>query len=116
MDSKTGVALNMRVTSANAHDITETHNLMDGREKMVWADARYQGVHKGEGNQGLELDGQVAMRPGKRRILDPESAEAVAEKLKARVRAKVEHPLLRAKRVFEYGKVPYWGLAKDTGP
>ena len=44
---------------------------------------------------GREVEWQVAIRPGKRRELDPESAEALAEKHKASVRAKVEHPFLR---------------------
>ena len=32
------------------------------------------------------------MKPGKRRLLDRDGAEAAAEKRKASVRAKVEHP------------------------
>ena len=30
------------------------------------------------------------------------------------MRAKVEHPFLRVKRAFGYGKVRYRGLAKNT--
>ena len=40
--------------------------------------------------------------------------EYLAEKLKASVRAKVEHPFLKVKRVFSYGKVRYRGLVKNT--
>ena len=47
-----------------------------------------QEVHKREENLGREVEWQVAMRPGKRRKLDPESAEALAEKHQASVRAK----------------------------
>ena len=54
------------------------------------------------------------MRPGKRRKLDPDSPEALAEKRKASVRAKVEHPFLKVKRIFGYVKVRYRGLAKNT--
>ena len=72
------------------------------------------GVHKREENLGREVEWQVAMRPGKRRKLDPESAEASAEKHKASVRAKVEHPFLKVKRIFGYAKVRYRGLAKNT--
>ena len=49
------------------------------------------------------------MKPGKRR-LDRDGAEAAAEKRKASVRAKVEHPFLHVKRRFGYGKVRYRGL------
>ena len=54
------------------------------------------------------------MKPGKRRLLDRDGAEAAAEKRKASVRAKVEHPFLYVKRRFGYGKVRYRGLAKNT--
>ena len=81
----------------------------------MWCDAGYQGVHQREENLGREVEWQVAMRPGKRRKLDPESAEALAEKNKASVRAKVEHPFLKVKRIFGYAKVRYRGLAKNTG-
>ena len=40
--------------------------------------------------------------------------EALAEKLKASVRAKAEHPFLKVKRLFGYAKVRYRGLAKNT--
>ena len=72
---------------------------------MVWGDAGYQGVHQREENLGLEVECRVAMRPGRRRQLDPGSEEARAEKAKASVRARVEHPFLRLKRLFGYVKV-----------
>ncbi len=84
---------------------------------MVWGDAGYQGVHKREENLGLEVEWRVAMRNGRRRKLEPGSEEALVEKLvekgKASVRAKVEHPFLKLKRLFGYGKVRYRGLAKN---
>ena len=114
VDSETGIVHSLSTTAANAHDVTEAHNLLHGGERVVWCDAGYQGVHKRWENLGLEIDWQVAMRPGKRRNLDPGSAEELAEKLKASVRAKVEHPFQKVKRVFGYAKVRYRGLAKNT--
>ena len=114
VDADTGLVHSMSTTAANVHDITEAHHLLHGGEKVVWCDAGYQGVHKREENLGRELDWQVAMRPGKRRGLEPGSEEALAEKLKASVRAKVEHPFLKVKRLFSYAKVRYRGLAKNT--
>ena len=61
---------------------------------MVWCDAGYQGVHRREENLGREVGWQVAMRPEKRRGLEPGSEEPQAEKLMASVSAKVEHPFL----------------------
>ena len=114
VDSETGLVHSLSTTAANVHDVTETHNLLHGGERVVWCDAGYQGVHKRRENLGREIDWQVAMRPGKRRKLEPESAEALTERLKASVRAKVEHPFLKVKRVFGYAKVRYRGLAKNT--
>ena len=114
VDAGTGLVHSMTTTAANAHDVTEAHNLLHGRETVVWCDAGYQGVHKREENLGRAVDWQVAMRPGKRRKLDPGSTEAMSEKRKASVRARVEHPFHKLKRVFNYGKVRYRGLAKNT--
>ena len=49
----------------------------------MWCDAGYQGVHKRKENLERGVEWQVAMRPGKRRKLEPESAEALAERNKA---------------------------------
>ena len=83
-------------------------------ETEAWGDAGYQGVDKRPENRGCDVAWQVAMKPGKRRLLDRDGAEAAAEKRKASVRAKVEHPFLYVKRRFGYGKVRYRGLAKNT--
>ena len=80
----------------------------------MWGDAGYQGVSKREENRERGVDWQVAMRPGQRWQLDPGSGEALAERCKASVRAKVEHPFLYLKRRFGYAKVRYRGLAKNT--
>ena len=114
VDSETSIVHCMRTTAANVHDVTEAHNLLHGGERVVWGDAGYQGVGKREENLGLEVEWRVAMRPGLRRKLEPGCGEALAEKAKASVRAKVEHPFLKLKRLFGYGKVRYRGLAKNA--
>ena len=114
VDAETGVVHSMSATSANVHDVTEAHRLLHGREKRVWGDAGYQGVAKREENEGLDVEWRVAMRPGRRRQLEPGSGAAVEERRKASIRAKVEHPFLWVKRRFGYAKVLYRGLAKNT--
>ena len=114
VDSDTGIVHSLSATAANVHDIRETPHLLHGGETVVWGDAGYQGVHKREENLELEVEWRVAMRPGQRRKLAPYSDAAQWEKAKASVRAKVEHPFLRLKRFFGYGKVRYRGLAKNT--
>ena len=60
----------------------------------------------------------IAMRPGKRRDLDKsrlvDELTEQLERLKASIRAKVEHPCRVIKRQFGYVKVRYRGLAKNT--
>ena len=91
---------------------------MHAEETDVFADAGYQGVSKREETQGINVNWHVAMRPGKRKVLDKSTPMgAIMDKLeqaKARIRAKVEHPLRVIKRQFGYVKVRYRGLAKNT--
>ncbi len=113
-DSELGLVHSLTTTAANVHDIVEAENLLHGEESEFWGDAGYQGIDKREEHEEREVTWHVAMRPGKRKILDPESVEAVKEKSKASVRAKVEHPFRYVKRVFDYSKVRYRGLKKNT--
>ena len=103
-------------TAANVNDVTQGHGLLHGDEEVVFADAGYQGAMKR--NEATGVPWQVAMRPGKRRALDKSNPiEALTdqiEKLKASVRAKVEHPFRVIKRQFGFVKVRYRGLAKNT--
>ena len=58
------------------------------------------------------------MKPGQRRQLDRaqplEKLKDEVEKLKASIRAKVEHPFQVIQQRFGYRKVRYRGLAKNT--
>ena len=63
------------------------------------------------------MDWHVAMRPGKRKQQKHPPWGAVAEqveKLKASVRAKVEHPFRVIKRHLGHNKVSYRWLKKNT--
>ena len=102
-------------TAANVNDVTQGHALLHGEEKVVFADAGYQGASKRPDATGV--DWHVAMRPGKRKTQKHTPWGALheqAEQLKASVRAKVEHPFRVIKRQLDYVKVRYRGLAKNT--
>ena len=113
-DAATGVVHSFATTPANVHDVTQVHRLLHGEEARVWGDAGYVGVQKRAENLGLAVVWQVALKPGQRRKLAPGSLEAQVEKAKASIRAKVEHPFLDVKQRFNYAKVRYRGLAKNT--
>lgn len=114
VDDALGLVHSVETGPANEHDITRAAELLQGDETDAWGDAGYVGIESREELEGSETCWHVAMRPGRRRTLDPKSAEAELERLKASVRAKVEHPFRYVKRQFDYAKVRYRGLHKNT--
>jgi IS5 family transposase len=115
-DAESGLVHTVIGTAANVNDVTRGHDLLHGEEDVVFADAGYQGAMKRPEATGVQW--HVAMRPGKRRVLDMkrESHRLIdeAERLKASVRAKVEHAFRVIKLQFGFTKVRYRGLAKNT--
>jgi len=114
VDDALGLIHSIDTTAANSHDITVADKLLHGKERRVWADAGYRGVEKRPEHAGRRANWFVAMRPGERKTLDPESSTAKVEKLKAQIRAKVEHPFRYIKLLFGYSKVRYRGLPKNS--
>jgi transposase, IS5 family len=120
VDTDSGLVHTVVTTAANAHDITQAHALVHGRECEVVADAGYRGIEKREAIQRMKHQPQwlVAMMYSKRKRLDTTTELGAAleklEKLKSRIRAKVEHPFRVIKCQFGYTKVKYRGLAKNT--
>jgi IS5 family transposase len=116
-DADSGLVHTMRATSGNVHDVTEGNSLLHGEESVAFGDAGYQGIEK-RADAKANVTWHVAMRPGKSRALNKDNeADALidkAEKLKAGVRAKVEHPFRVIKRQFGFVKVRYRGLKKNT--
>lgn len=117
VDADTGITHTLVTTPANTSDVTQAHALLHGEETIVFGDAGYQGVEKREENQGTQVEWAVALRPGKRRALPdtpPGRISEQIEKLKASVRARVEHPFHIVKNLFGMKKARYKGLAKNT--
>jgi IS5 family transposase len=117
VDAESGLVHTVRGTAGNVSDVVEGNALLHGQETEAWGDAGYQGAHK-RPDAKQDVRWNVAMRPGKRAKLDPESKldQLVnqLEKIKASIRAKVEHPFRVIKRQFGHVKVRYRGLKKNT--
>ena len=115
-DADSGLVHTVICTPANTSDVTQAEALLHGEEEIAFGDAGYQGAHKRP--EATMKNWHVAMRPGKRRQLDlANPRDAIVneiERLKASVRAKVEHPFRVIKRQFGFTKVRYRGLAKNT--
>lgn len=112
-DESIGLIHSVETTPANVHDISVANKLLHGEESRVWGDAGYLGIENREEHEHRDVDWFIAKRPGKIRALEKKSDAAQTETLKAQVRAKVEHPFLYIKRIFNYGKVRYRGLSKN---
>ena len=95
-DADSGLVHTVRGTAGHVHDVIEANGLLHGEEAEAYGDAGYQGAAK---------------RP------DAKASDALIdqlEKLKAGIRAKVEHPFRVIKRQFGFAKVRYKGLKKNT--
>jgi len=117
VDADSGLVHTVRGTSGSVNDVVEANSLLHGQETDVFADAGYQGAHKRPDARG-DAQWHVAMRPGLRKLLDKaDPMQALTDQIetvKARIRAKVEHPFRVIKRQFGHVKVRYRGLAKNT--
>ena len=117
VDADSGLVHTVRGTSGHVADVTEGNSLLHGQESVAYGDAGYQGIEKRPDAQ-VDVTWHVAMRPGKRKALDKENEAHAklerAEKLKASIRAKVEHPFRVVKRQFGFVRVRYRGLKKNT--
>src|SRR5574343_711689 len=69
VDAASGLVHTVVCTSANVNDLNVAGQLLHGQERVAYGDAGYQGVHKRPEAEGPEWN--VAMRPGKRRQLNP---------------------------------------------
>lgn len=118
VDADSGLVHTVRCTSGNVGDVVEGNSLLHGQEVQVFGDAGYQGADK-RADAPKDVPWHVAMGPAKRKALDKEHNAIHAlvdllERVKAQIRAKVEHPFRVIKRQFGYTKVRYRGLKKNT--
>jgi len=103
-------------TAANVSDVTVGNALLHGEETDVFADAGYQGA--GKRDDATAANWHVAMKPSVRKKWkkQPRIGKLLdyVERVKAAVRAKVEHPFHIIKNRFGLKKVRYRGLTKNT--
>lgn len=114
VDDTLGLIHSLKTTSAEVHDIAMADQLLHGDEQWVWGDAGYLGVEKRPEHEGRQVNWGISLRPGTRAQLPDDSPMVKAERMKTKVRSKVEHAFYTMKKQFGYGKVRYRGLAKNT--
>ncbi len=114
-DVDSGLVHTVTTTAANVADVTQTEALLHGKEKVVHADAGYTGADKRVARKRIQW--RIAAKRGKIKAMNDgplKTAIQELETLKARVRARVEHPFRVIKRQFGFVKVRFKGLAKNT--
>ena len=112
-----GVVHTVLGTAANVADVACAHQLLHGEEKTAGVDAGYTGVEKRPEATQSKVEWHVAAKRSKVRALPEGLLKTLTqelEKLKAQVRAKVEHPFHVVKNLFGFRKVRYRGLKKNT--
>jgi IS5 family transposase len=125
VDADSGLVHNVVCTAANESDIAHAHELLHGQETTVGADSGYTGLHKRaeitlaqrDGKLRKDIRWNIAMKPGTVRGMAEGPLKAltqICERIKARVRARVEHPYHVIKNLFGYRKVSYSGIAKNA--
>ena len=114
VDAESGLVHSLVSTAANVNDVTQAGALLHGEETDAFGDAGYRGVAKREEAQGPQW--HIAMQPGKRQQLSDSALGQMleqVEKIKASIRAKVEHPFHVIKNLFRHRKTRYRGLARN---
>lgn len=116
VDANSGVVHSLVTTAANAGDVTQTHKLLHGKERDVFADSGYTGADKREETLELDVNWHIAMKRKQRKALPDDEmglVQQLGERVKAGIRAKVEHPFHVVKNLFMHRKARYRGLAKN---
>jgi IS5 family transposase len=119
VDAQSGLVHSVSGTAAKVADIAQTHALLHGDEKQAYADAGYQGVEKREeiATRAPGVEWHVAAKRGKVKAMAEGLLKELTvqlERVKAQVRARVEHPFHILKNIFRHRKARYRGLSKNT--
>ena len=116
VDAVSGLTHTAIGTAATVSDVAMAGRLHRDDDEVVFADAGYTGAGKRPENEGKRSDWQVARKRGKVKGIEDNEEKTLtqyAERLKASIRAKVEHPFHIVKNLFGHKKTRYRGIAKN---
>jgi IS5 family transposase len=111
VDSRTKIIHTVQVSAANVADKEALPHLLHGKERRVWGDQAYRGqtdVLARAAPMARDLTNQAFRHNGR---VDERMREA--NRLKSKIRARVEHVFGTIKRVFGFRKVRFRGLFKN---
>ena len=120
VDAGSGYVHSLTGTAANAHDITEAHNLIREDDEVIYGDSGYTGIEKRdeikEDKHLSQIEYKIGRRPSMLNVKKDYAGidwEREIEHRKASVRCMVEHPFLIVKRQFRFAKTVYRGIRKN---
>ena len=111
VDSKEGHVHSLCTSAASVADKHLLPDLLHGEERKVWGDGAYQGQGEAMRQTSPHAQDMTSRRVKYKGFVD--EIQKAKNRVKARVRAKVEHPFRILKRIFGFEKVRYRGLKKN---
>jgi transposase, IS5 family len=111
VDSKEGHVHSLCTSAASVADKHMLPDLLHGEERKVWGDGAYQGQGETIRRAAPQAQDMTSRRVKYKNFVD--EIEKTKNRVKARVRAKVEHPFRILKRIFGFERVRYRGLKKN---
>jgi IS5 family transposase len=111
VDSKQGHVHSVCTSAASVADKHMLADLLHGEEHKVWGDGAYQGQGEAIRQAAPQAQDMTSRRVRYKNFVD--ELQKAKNRVKARVRAKVEHPFRILKRIFGFEKVRYRGIKKN---
>ena len=111
VDSKEGIVHSVCTTAASVADKHMLADLLHGEERKVWGDGAYQGQGEAIRQAAPRAQDMTCRRTRFKDYVD--ELQRKKNRVKARVRARVEHPFRILKRIFGFDRVRYRGLKKN---
>jgi IS5 family transposase len=111
VDSKQGHVHSVCTSAASVADKHMLPDLLHGEERKVWGDGGYRGQGEAIRQAAPRAQDMTSRRVQFKNFVD--ELQKSKNRVKARVRAKVEHPFRILKRIFGFEKVRYRGTKKN---
>jgi len=111
VDSKQAHVHSVCTSAASVVDKHMLPDLLHGEERKVWGDGAYQGQGEAIWQAAPHAQDMTSRRVQYKNFVD--ELQKAKNRVKARVRAKVEHPFQVLKRIFGFEKVRHRGLKKN---
>lgn len=112
VDERSKLIHSVVATPGNVGDATMLRKLLHGRERRVYGDKAYFGLGRVIKETAPRARDLTLLRASVGHPLS--GLDEVTNRIRSKIRARVEHPFLIIKRIFGFAKTSYRGLAKNA--